>query len=85
MAGLRNEHMIYRRYDFALSHALIGRAGQHNQKGFGSATVWDVEYRAQAQFNDSFLAYVGINRASNVYDGNREYRTAILAGFGGRF
>jgi hypothetical protein len=84
-AGLRNEHTIFRRYDFTLSHALTGRAGLHDQKNFGSATVWDVEYRVNTQFNDRFLAYLGINRASNVYDGDREYRTAILAGFGGRF
>jgi biofilm PGA synthesis protein PgaA len=84
-AGLRNEHQIFRRYDFALAHSLTARVGQHIQKFYGSDAIWNIEYRFNADINDRMYTYIGISRASNVYDGDREYRTAGIAGFGGRF
>lgn len=85
MLGLRNDWLMFRRYDFSLSHSLTGYAGIYNQAGFDSATNWNAEYRFRADFNARWNGYVGLMRSGNVYDGTREYATFILAGLGGRF
>jgi biofilm PGA synthesis protein PgaA len=84
-AGLRNDWTMYRRYDFALSHGLTGRAGQYNQSGFSTSTIWSVGYQFRAEINKRWETHVGFSRNSNVYDGAREYANFVVAGFRGRF
>ena len=85
MIGLRNDWLMFRRYDFALSHSLTGYAGRYHQADFNAATNWNLEYRFRAEFNTRWNGYFGLRRSSNVYDGTRESATFFLAGLGGRF
>jgi hypothetical protein len=79
-AGLSNDWAMYRRYDFGLAHNLTAKAGQTNQSGYDAASTWSLDYRFQADFNSRWNTYVGISRNSNVYDGQREYATFVIAG-----
>ena len=85
MTGLRNDWTMFRRYDFALSHVLTGQAGQYNQSGFSTSTIWSVGYQFRAEINKRWETQVGFSRNSNVYDGARELANFVLAGFRGRF
>ena len=85
MLGLRNDWLMFRRYDFALSHSLTGYAGRYHQAGFDTGTNWNLEYRFQTDFNARWNGYFGLKHGSNVYDGTRETATFFLAGLGGRF
>jgi biofilm PGA synthesis protein PgaA len=83
--GASNDWLMYRRYDFGLSHNLTGRLGQVDQSGFGADSTWSLEYRFFADFDTRWGAFIGINRSSNVYDGAREYATFFHGGLRGRF
>ena len=83
--GASNNWLMYRRYDFGLSHNLTGRIGQVDQSGFAADSTWSLEYRFYADFNSRWQTYLGVSRNSNVYDGGREYATYVSAGLRGLF
>jgi biofilm PGA synthesis protein PgaA len=83
--GAGNDWVMYRRYDFGLSHNLTGRLGQVDQSGFGAASTWSLDYRFTAEFDSRWQAYIGLTRDSNVYDGTREYATYVFGGLRGLF
>ncbi len=83
--GLRNDWLMYRRYDFALAHGLTARIGQTDQAGYGAAKIWSINYDFRAEINERWSTHIGLSRRSDVYDGTREYGDFILAGFSGRF
>jgi biofilm PGA synthesis protein PgaA len=83
--GVSNDWIMYRRYDFGMSHNLTGRLGQVDQSGYGSESTWSLEYRFYTNFNPRWGAYIGLLRNSNVYDSTREYATHVLGGLWGRF
>jgi biofilm PGA synthesis protein PgaA len=85
MLGLRNDHTLHRRYDFAVSHAFTARAGRYDQQGYGAGGVWDLEYLVRTDIDRRWRAYAGVTRTSRVYDGDREYSTFFVAGLGARF
>ena len=85
MLGVRNDWLMFRRYDFALSHSFTGYAGRYHQADFDAGTNWNLEYRFHVDFNTRWNGYFGLQRSSNVYDGTRENATFLLAGLGGRF
>ena len=83
--GASNEWLMYRRYDFGLSHKLTGRIGQVDQSGFGADSTWALEYMFYADFNSRWATYLGVSRNSNVYDGGREYASYVFGGLRGLF
>jgi biofilm PGA synthesis protein PgaA len=83
--GVSNDWLMYRRYDFSLSHNLTGKVGQVDQSGYGADSTWSLEYRFYADFDPRWSVYVGLSRNSNVYDSTREYATYIFGGLRGRF
>jgi biofilm PGA synthesis protein PgaA len=83
--GVSNDWLMYRRYDFGLSHNFQGKIGQVDQAGFGQESTWALEYRFYAEFDPRWGAYIGLSRNSNVYDSTREYATYIFGGLRGRF
>ena len=83
--GVSNDWIMYRRYDFGMSHNLTGRLGQVDQSGYGSEPTWSLEYRFHTNFSPRWGAYIGLLRNSNVYDGSREYATFVLGGLWGHF
>lgn len=83
--GVSNDWIMYRRYEFGLSHNLKGTVGQVNQSGYGREPTWELEYNFYADFDLRWGAFVGFRRTSNVYDSTREYATFILGGLRGRF
>ena len=83
--GISNDWLMYRRYDFAMSHNLTGTLGQVDQSGYGAESTWSLEYRFYTNFNPRWGTYIGLNRNSNVYDSTREYATFVLCGLWGRF
>lgn len=84
-AGLRNEWLMFRRYDFRLTHRLTGTVGQYDQSGFSASDIWSLGYEFRADINQRWSTHVGVSRRSNVYDGGREYASFLVAGFSGRF
>jgi biofilm PGA synthesis protein PgaA len=84
-AGISNDWVMYRRYDFGLAHNLTAKSGQTNQSGYDAASTWSIDYRFQADFNSRWNMYIGVSRNSNVYDGQREYATFVVGGLRGRF
>ena len=84
-AGIGNDWVMYRRYDFGLVHNLTLKSGQTNQSGYDAASTWSVDYRFQADLNSRWNMYIGASRNSNVYDGDREYATFVIGGLRGRF
>jgi len=83
--GVSNDWLIYRRYDFGLSHKLTGRLGQVDQSGFGTDSTWSLDYLFHYDFDSRWGGFIGLNRNSNVYDGTREYATYVFGGLRGRF
>jgi biofilm PGA synthesis protein PgaA len=83
--GVSNDWLMYRRYDFGLSHNITANLGQVDQSGYGPEPTWSLEYQFHANFNPSWGAYIGLSRNSNVYDNTREYATYVLGGLWGRF
>jgi len=84
-AGLRNDWLMFRRYDFGLTHRITGTFGQYDQSGFSAGDIWSLDYEFRADINQRWSAHVGLSRRSNVYDGNREYASFLVAGFAARF
>jgi biofilm PGA synthesis protein PgaA len=83
--GASNDWLMYRRYDFGMSHNLTGRLGQVDQSGYSAETTWSLEYRLYTNFDPRWGSYIGLLRNSNVYDNTREYATYVLGGLWGRF
>jgi biofilm PGA synthesis protein PgaA len=83
--GVSNDWIMYRRYDFGLSHNLTGTLGQVNQSGYDRESTWSLEYNFYADFDLRWGAFIGLRRTSNVYDSTREYATFIVGGLRGRF
>ena len=83
--GLRNDWVMFRRYDFGLTHHLTGRAGQYSQAGFDTGDIWSLDYEFQADINKRWGTRFGISRRRNFYDGAHEYATFFRAGLTGRF
>ncbi|MBT8078081.1 MAG: poly-beta-1,6 N-acetyl-D-glucosamine export porin PgaA [Gammaproteobacteria bacterium] len=84
-AGLRYEWLMARRYDFGLTHTVIGEIGQYNQSGFAADQTWGLNYEFRADLNRRFSTHIGFSRRQNVYDGNREHGTFVLGGLRWRF
>ncbi len=84
-AGLRNDWLMFRRYDLRLTHRITGTFGQYDQSGFSASDIWSLDYEFRADINKRWSTHIGLSRRSNVYDGGREYASFLVAGFAARF
>jgi hypothetical protein len=74
-----------RRYDFGLTHTVVGKIGRYRQFGYDADGIWSLNYAFEAEINNSLSAHVGLSRRSNIYDGDREYATFFVGGFRWKF
>ena len=79
------EGLLWRRYDKHWQHRLTLGLGNYNQRGFGSAFIWDAEYEQRWQFHKHLSARYGVLFRQRSYDGDSENFYAIFAGFNWRF
>ena len=84
-AGLRYDWLMTRRYDFGLTHTVVGKIGRYRQFGYDADGIWSLNYAFEAEINNSLSAHVGLSRRSNIYDGDREYATFFVGGFRWKF
>lgn len=80
-AGLRFNHLIWRRYDAYLRQRLDVQAGPYWQEGFGTHWVPSVAYRHEWRPAQGHTFEYGVSWARPVYDGNRERRIAFEAAY----
>jgi len=76
-AGLRVNHMIWRRYDAYLRQRLDVEAGPYWQQGFGTNWVPSVAYRQEWRPAAGHTFEYGVSWSKPVYDGGRERRIAF--------
>ena len=76
-AGVRIDHMAWRRYERHLRQRLEITAGPYWQEGHGSAWVPRASYRHEWKFGVGQVLDYGIGWSRPVYDGQREQRLAL--------
>jgi biofilm PGA synthesis protein PgaA len=76
-AGLRFNHMIWRRYDAYLRQRLDIEAGPYWQEGYGTNWVPSVAYRQEWRPAAGHTFEYGVSWSKPVYDGGRERRIAF--------
>jgi biofilm PGA synthesis protein PgaA len=76
-AGVRFNHILWRRYDAYLRHRLDIQAGPYWQEGFGTHWVPSVAYRHEWRPAQGHTFEYGVSWARPVYDGGRERRIAF--------
>ncbi|GAB6196406.1 hypothetical protein PAGU2595_017150 [Lysobacter xanthus] len=80
-AGLRFNHLIWRRYDAYLRQRLDIEAGPYWQEGYGTHWVPSVAYRQEWRPAQGHTFTYGVSWARPVYDGGRERRLAFEAAY----
>lgn len=80
-----NEWRTYRRYDFAFTQQLNFGFGYFWQDSHGSSPVASLEYLANIDVSAGLRLHFGIRYARDVYDGNTESATFMMAGIAGTF
>ena len=80
-AGLRFNHLIWRRYDAYLRQRLDLQAGPYWQEGYGTNWVPSVSYRHEWRPAPGHTFEYGVSWARPVYDGGRERRIAFEAAY----
>ncbi|MEL1264743.1 poly-beta-1,6 N-acetyl-D-glucosamine export porin PgaA [Pseudoxanthomonas putridarboris] len=76
-AGVRIDHVAWRRYARHLRQRLEVTAGPYWQEGHGSAWVPRASYRHEWKFGVGQVLDYGISWSRPVYDGQREERLAL--------
>ncbi|PYG01533.1 poly-beta-1,6 N-acetyl-D-glucosamine export porin PgaA [Thioalkalivibrio sp. ALE21] len=85
--SLRLEHdwLTWRDYDRSLTQEFRVSAGMGYQADFGSAAIGDAGYHHRWQLGPRWSLHYGVGASTRVYDGDREQRYYLQAGFEGRF
>jgi len=79
--GMRIDHLGWRRYDRHFRHRATVTVGPHWQRDFGTHWVPSARYEHEWQFAPGRVLVYGIDWARPVYDGQRESRIGLDAGF----
>lgn len=80
-AGVRFNHLIWRRYDAYLRQRLDLEAGPYWEQGFGTHWVPSVAYRQEWRPAQGHTFEYGVSWSRPVYDGGRERRIAFEAAY----
>lgn len=84
-ATLEYSGILSRRYERSWSQRFAVGAGSYAQQDFGSGAIWDAEYEQRWQFSKVFGINYGVLYRSRIYDGSREFYSALFAGVNWRF
>lgn len=77
--------VIWRRYTRQWTHRLTVGLGNYNQRGEGSAGIWDLEYLQSWQLDPTLEVKYGYIHRRRTYDGNPESFNAGIASLNWRF
>ena len=85
MARLMAQHVLWRRYDKALTQILTVDAGLYAQAHHASDMIARVSYEHRWRFDPRLEFHYGVQLSRQVYDGDVEKTAALKVGLRGRF
>lgn len=85
LPAIRVSHILYRRYERRLEHALTLGGGIYAQRGYGSGGVAAATYEVQYDHNRDISVGASLTGTTRPYDGNRERELRFMLNLNIRF
>ena len=78
--GLLAEHVLWRRYDISLVHALSADAGLYAEQGYANNWIGTITYEQRWRFDPLTEFRYGVQLMRRVYDGSIENTLGFIVG-----